>query len=81
MLEVQTVARAYDVEIEDAFLHRQFELTEPMGLQAIQFDRFSCRKTSGSGCDMGEPLRRGKGKSLAMPETERLLRELRQATL
>ena len=31
MREVQAVARAYEVKIEDSFLQGQFELTEPMG--------------------------------------------------
>ena len=31
MLEIQAGAKAYGIEIEDAFLERQFQLTEPMG--------------------------------------------------
>ena len=31
MLEIKTGAKAYGIEIEDAFLDRQFQLTEPMG--------------------------------------------------
>ena len=31
MLEIQAAAKAYGIEIEDAFLDRQFELTKPMG--------------------------------------------------
>ena len=82
MLEVQTVARAYDVEIEDAFLHRQFELTEPMGpYKPSSLIDFLAGKPVEVDAIWGEPLRRGISKSLAMPETERLLRELRQATL
>jgi 2-dehydropantoate 2-reductase len=82
MLEVQTVARAHGVEIEDAFLHRQFELTEPMGpYKPSSLIDFLAGKPVEVDAIWGEPLRRGKGKSLAMPETERLLREFRQATL
>ena len=30
-MKVQVAAKAYHIEIEDSFLDRQFELTEPMG--------------------------------------------------
>ena len=81
MLEVQTVARAYGVEIEDAFLHRQFELTEPMGpYKPSSLIDFLAGKPVEVDAIWGEPLRRGIGKSLAMPQTERLFKELKQAT-
>ena len=81
MLEVQTVARAYGVEIEDAFLHCQFELTEPMGpYKPSSLIDFLAGKPVEIDAIWGEPLRRGISKSLAMPQTERLLDELRQAT-
>jgi len=81
MLEVQKVARAYDVGIEDDFLQRQFELTEPMGpYKPSSLIDFLAGKPVEVEAIWGEPLRRGKGKSLAMPQTERLLDELRQAT-
>ena len=82
MLEVQTVARAYGVEIEDAFLRRQFELTEPMGpYKPSSLIDFLSGKPVEVDAIWGEPLRRGISKSLAMPQTERLHDELRQATL
>ena len=81
MLEVQTVARAYGVEIEDAFLHRQFELTEPMGpYKPSSLIDFLAGKPVEVDAIWGEPLRRGVRKSLAMPQTERLFNELKQAT-
>ena len=81
MLEVQTVARAHGVEIEDAFLHRQFELTEPMGpYKPSSLIDFLAGKPVEVEAIWGEPLRRGKGKSLAMPQTERLFNELKEAT-
>ena len=81
MLEVQTVARAHGVEIEDAFLHRQFELTEPMGpYKPSSLIDFLTGKPVEVEAIWGEPLRRGKGKSLAMPQTERLFNELKEAT-
>jgi 2-dehydropantoate 2-reductase len=81
MLEVQTVALAYGVEIEDAFLYRQFELTEPMGpYKPSSLIDFLAGKPVEVDAIWGEPLRRGINKSLAMPQTERLLDELRQAT-
>jgi 2-dehydropantoate 2-reductase len=82
MLEVQEVARAYGVEIEDAFLCRQFELTEPMGpYKPSSLIDFLAGKPVEVDAIWGEPLRRGKALGVPMPETERLLGELRQATL
>ena len=31
LIEIQAGAKSYGINIEDAFLDRQFELTEPMG--------------------------------------------------
>ena len=68
-------------EIEDSFLHRQFELTEPMGpYKPSSLIDFLAGKPVEVDAIWGEPLRRGVGKSLAMPQTERLFKELKQAT-
>ena len=81
MLEVQAAARAYGVEIEDAFLHRQFELTEPMGpYKPSSLIDFLAGKPVEVDAIWGEPLRRGQAKGLSMEQTNRLLVELNQAT-
>jgi len=80
MLEVQEVARAYGVEIEDAFLHRQFELTEPMGpYQPSSLIDFLAGKPVEVDAIWGEPLRRGKRKGLEITQIERLHGEIKQA--
>jgi 2-dehydropantoate 2-reductase len=81
MLEVQAAAHAHGVEIEDAFLYRQFELTEPMGpYKPSSLIDYLAGKPVEVDAIWGEPLRRGKALGVPMPETERLLGELRQAT-
>lgn len=81
MIEVQAAARAYGVEIEDAFLHRQFELTEPMGpYKPSSLIDFLAGKPVEVDAIWGEPLRRGQAKGLSMEQTNRLLVELNQAT-
>ena len=81
MLEVQTVASAYRVKIEDAFLHRQFELTQPMGpYKPSSLIDYLAGKPVEVDAIWGEPLRRGKTKGLAMPNMEKLLGELKKAT-
>ena len=81
MLEVQAVARAYEVQIEDSFLQRQFDLTEPMGsYRPSSLIDFQAGKPIEVDTIWGEPLRRGKLKGLMMPQTKRLFNELKKAT-
>ena len=81
MLEVQAAAQAHGVEIEDAFLDRQFELTEPMGAyKPSSLIDFLAGKPVEVDAIWGEPLRRARGHGLAVPEMERLLAELRNKT-
>ncbi|MEL0099818.1 MAG: 2-dehydropantoate 2-reductase, partial [Opitutae bacterium] len=73
MLEVQEAARAYGVEIEDSFLQRQFDLTEPMGpYKPSSLIDFLAGKTVEIESIWGEPLKRGKEMGLMMPELEKL---------
>ena len=81
MLEVQQAAYAHGVEIEDSFLNRQFELTEPMGpYRPSSLIDFLDGKPVEVDAIWGEPLRRGLDKKVPMPETEKLLNELIEAT-
>jgi 2-dehydropantoate 2-reductase len=81
MLEVQSAAQAHGVEIEDAFLDRQFELTEPMGAyKPSSLIDFLAGKPVEVDAIWGEPLRRARGHGLAVPEMERMLAELRNKT-
>ena len=81
MLEVQSAAYAHGVEIEDSFLNRQFELTEPMGpYRPSSLIDFLDGKPVEVDAIWGEPLRRGIAKKVLMPETEKLLNELIEAT-
>jgi 2-dehydropantoate 2-reductase len=81
MLEVQQAAYAHGVEIEDSFLNRQFELTEPMGpYRPSSLIDFLDGKPVEVDAIWGEPLSRGLAKKVPMPETEKLLNELIEAT-
>ena len=81
MLEVQQAAYAHGVEIEDSFLNRQFELTEPMGpYRPSSLIDFLDGKPVEVDAIWGEPLARGLAKKVPMPETEKLLNELIEAT-
>ena len=81
MLEVQQAAYAHGVEIEDSFLNRQFELTEPMGpYRPSSLIDFLDGKPVEVDAIWGEPLRRGLDKKVPMPETKKLLNELIEAT-
>ena len=81
MLEVQQAACAHGVEIEDSFLNRQFELTEPMGpYRPSSLIDFLDGKPVEVDAIWGEPLGRGLAKKVPMPETEKLLNELIEAT-
>ncbi len=81
MREVQAVARACEVIIEDSFLDRQFELTEPMGAyKPSSLIDFLAGKPVEVDAIFGEPLRRGKAKGLGMPQTEWLFSQLKAAT-
>jgi 2-dehydropantoate 2-reductase len=77
MLEVQAGARAHGVEIEDAFLEKQFELTEPMGpYKPSSLIDYLDGKPVEVDAIWGEPLRRAQEKGRMVPEMDRLLREL-----
>ena len=77
MLEVQAAARTYGVEIEDAFLDRQFELTEPMGpYKPSSLIDYLDGKPVEVDAIWGEPLRRAQRKGVDVPEMDRIYREL-----
>lgn len=77
MLEVQAGARAHGVEIEDAFLEKQFELTEPMGpYKPSSLIDYLDGKPVEVDAIWGEPLRRAQEKGRMVPEMDRLFREL-----
>jgi len=81
MIEVQSAARAHGVEIEDAFLDRQFELTEPMGpYKPSSLIDYLAGKPVEVDAIWGEPLRRGQARGVPMPESARLLAEMKEAT-
>jgi len=81
MLEIQSGARAHGIAIEDAFLDRQFELTEPMGpYKPSSLIDFWEGKPVEVDSIWGEALRRGEAKGVEMPELKKLLVELRRAT-
>jgi 2-dehydropantoate 2-reductase len=77
MLEVQASALAHGVEIEDAFLNRQFELTEPMGpYKPSSLIDYMDGKPVEVDAIWGEPLRRAQSKRVEVPEMDRIYREL-----
>ncbi len=77
MLEIQAGAKAYGIEIEDAFLSRQFELTEPMGpYKPSSLIDFINGKPVEVDAIWGEALRRGQARGVRMPELEMLRREI-----
>jgi 2-dehydropantoate 2-reductase len=82
MEELQQAAAAYGIEIEDAFLERQFTLTEPMGpYKPSSLIDFLAGREVEVDAIWGEPLRRGRGVGLEMPELERLYGELQNACI
>ena len=81
MKEIQSGAKLYNVQIEDAFLQRQFTLTEPMGAyQPSSLIDFLNGQVVEVESIWGEPLRRGKVMGIKMPELERLYTELKDIT-
>ena len=81
MKEIQSVAKIYNVVIEDEFLERQFELTKPMGpYKPSSLIDFLNGKVVEVESIWGEPLRRGKKMGIKMPELERLYLELKKIT-
>jgi 2-dehydropantoate 2-reductase len=80
MLEVQAGAQAHKIEIEDSFLDRQFELTEPMGpYKPSSLIDFLDGKPVEIDAIWGEALRRGEAKGVGMPELKKLDQQLRKA--
>ena len=81
MLEIQAGAKSYGIDIEDAFLDRQFELTEPMGpYKPSSLIDFLDGKPVEVDAIWGEALKRGVSKGVEMPELKKLLQNLREAT-
>ena len=81
MLEIQAAAKAYGIEIEDAFLDRQFELTKPMGpYKPSSLIDFRDGKPVEVNAIWGEALRRGQARGVSMPELEFLHEELLKLT-
>ena len=81
MLEIQRGAMAHGIAIEDAFLDRQFELTEPMGpYKPSSLIDFLYGKPVEVYAIWGEALRRGEAKGISMPELKKLLHQLSAAT-
>ena len=81
MLEIQAAAKAYGVQIEDAFLDRQFELTKPMGpYKPSSLIDFLDGKPVEVNAIWGEALRRGQARGVSMPELEFLHEELLKLT-
>jgi 2-dehydropantoate 2-reductase len=80
MHEIQAAAKAYGIEIEDAFLDRQFELTEPMGpYKPSSLIDFLEGKPVEIDAIWAEALRRGESKGVDMPELKKLDQQLREA--
>ena len=79
MLEVQKGAAAYGIGIEDSFIDRQFELTEPMGpYKPSSLLDFLEGKPVELNAIWGEALKRGQSKGVNMPELNLLLKELKE---
>lgn len=77
MLEIQAGARACGIFIEDSFLDRQFELTEPMGsYKPSSLIDFLAGKPVEIDAIWLEALRRGEAKGVEMPELRKLGEEL-----
>jgi len=77
MMEVQAGAQAFGIFIEDTFLARQFELTEPMGpYKPSSLIDFMEGKPVEVEAIWGEALRRGKAQGVGMPELTKLFSEL-----
>ena len=79
MLEVQKAAAAYGIEIEDSFIDRQFELTEPMGpYKPSSLLDFLEGKPVELNAIWAEALKRGQNKGVNMPELNLLLKQLKE---
>ena len=80
MEELQAAAARFEVKIEDAFLERQFTLTEPMGpyKPSSLIDFLAGRETEVESI-WAEPLRRGRQAGAEMPELQKLYEELQAA--
>ena len=81
MEEIQAAALAHEVAIEDSFLARQFDLTEPMGpYKPSSLIDYLDGKSVEVETIWGEPLRRGESKGLEMRELRQLHGELKILT-
>ena len=81
MEEIQAAALAHEVAIEDSFLARQFDLTEPMGpYKPSSLIDYLDGKSVEVETIWGEPMRRGASKGLGMKELRELYGELKTLT-
>ena len=81
MEEIQAAALTHEIAIEDSFLARQFDLTEPMGAyRPSSLIDFLDGKSVEVETIWGEPLRRGESKGLEMRELRQLYDELKTLT-
>jgi 2-dehydropantoate 2-reductase len=77
MHEIQDAALSHGIKIEDSFLVKQFDLTEPMGpYKPSSLIDFLKGRSVEVEAIWGEPLRRGKSKGLQMTELQKLYEEL-----
>ena len=77
MDEIQGAALGHGITIEDSFLKRQFDLTEPMGpYKPSSLIDFLAGRSVEVESIWGEPLRRGENKGLQMKELRKLYKEL-----
>ena len=81
MEELQQTAAAHEIDIEDAFLDRQFTLTEPMGpYKPSSLIDFLAGREVEVDAIWGEPLRRGEASGVPMPRLKKLHEELLSET-
>ena len=82
MQEIQAGALAHGIEIEGAFLDRQFSLTEPMGAyRPSSLIDYLEGKPVEVETIWGVPLRRALSKGVVMDELKRLYDELSSLTM
>ena len=81
MIEIQAGAKAHGIIIEDHFLEKQFQLTEPMGAyKPSSLIDYLSRKPVEVEAMFGEALNRGQSKGIEMVELSKLYSELLELT-
>jgi 2-dehydropantoate 2-reductase len=81
MIEIQAGANAHGIIIEDHFLEKQFQLTEPMGAyKPSSLIDYLSRKPVEVEAMFGEALNRGQSKGIEMVELSKLYSELLELT-